>query len=119
MTWQPLSEEQLLDDINKAWKRMSPDQRRVWEWIKIDPEKWVEHSYGDEGGGFWVVALAGKQCLFYNDIEDGYNWSDYIRYGEIKDYWCNQDELEWAVQWFINGRIPARVGGPQPGSYKM
>jgi len=52
MTWKPLSEGQLLDDINNAWRRMSLDQRRVWEWIRIDPEKWVEHSYGDEGGGF-------------------------------------------------------------------
>jgi hypothetical protein len=113
----------LLQDINSAWQRMNLPQRRMWEQIKVDPKKWVQHPWGDAGGGFWVAAVIGNQCLFYNDIEEGWNWSDYDAYGEIRDYWCNQDELEIAVQHLLNRVGPEefpipRCGPPMPGAYK-
>jgi len=68
-----------------------------WQLIKIDPEKWTEKEFGNEGGGFWVVAICGKKIIWYNDIEDGFNISDYKIYGQIEGYYCNQEELSWAV----------------------
>jgi len=121
--WEPISEVELLDVINSACRRMNPAQHRLWEAIKIDPQKWSQHPWGDVGGGFWVAAIVGKECLFYNDIEDGWNWSVYEAYGEIRDYWCNQDELELAVQHIIDGigaegfSVPRR-GPPMPVEWK-
>ena len=120
--WKPISEVDLLDNINSAWRRMNPAQRRMWDVIKIDPCKWRQHPWGDAGGGFWVAALVGSQCLFYNDLEDGWNWSVYDTYGEIRDYWCNQDELELAIQYLLNGIGPdgfaiPRCGPPIPGEW--
>lgn len=37
-----------------------------------------------------------------NDIEDGFNISYYENYGEIADYHCNQDNLEWSVQYVLD-----------------
>ncbi len=102
MNWKPLSEVELWEDINQAFDRMSPEQQKVWEAIKICPEKWSESTYGKEGGGFWVVAIIGGSIIWYNDIEHGYNQSTYKIYGVINEYWCNQDELEWAVQSIID-----------------
>ncbi len=123
MTWQPLNEEKLWDFMNEAWDRMSIEQRRLWEVVRVLPQKWTLSPWGDQGGGFWVVGLIGNTVLWYNDIEDGFNRSRYSTYGKIDEYWCNQDELEWAVQFILNqirtGQPPAPgFGPPIPGEYK-
>lgn len=64
-----------------------------WEMIKIQPEKWTEKEYGEEGDGFWVVAIYGNRVLWYNDIEEGFNSSTYSEYGHIDEYACNQYSL--------------------------
>lgn len=53
---------------------------------------------GEEGGGFWVVAILGKSVIYYNDIEEGYNLSPFIKYGEIENYYCNQIELHEMIK---------------------
>jgi len=77
---------------------MSPPIFRLWEAIKITPEKWSEQAYGLEGEGFWVVAVIGNRAIWFNDIEDGFNCSSYKVPGKLAEYFCNQDELEIAVQ---------------------
>ncbi len=119
MEWEPISEAELWDDINDAFDRMSLEQRKIWEIIKIDPEKWQQDPWGNEGEGFWAVAILGNNIIWFNDIEDGYNQSTYSKYGIINEYWCNQDELEWAVQNVINMLkdgydSSTRLGPPQP-----
>lgn len=68
-----------------------------WNLIKIEPRKWQEKEYGDEAGGFWVVAIFGNEVIYYNDIEDGFNISEYETYGLIQQYHCSQSELNWVV----------------------
>ena len=80
---------------------MTPSQLRLWEAIRIDPEKWQQHPYGDTGNGFWAVALIGRTVIWYNDIEEGFNRSRYATYGQIEDYWCNQDELELTIEYLM------------------
>jgi hypothetical protein len=100
--WQPITETALLARVAQGKARMSPSQLRLWEAIRIDPEKWQQRPYGDPGGGFWAVAIVGRTVIWYNDIEDGFNRSRYFTYGTISDYWCNQDELELTVQYLMN-----------------
>lgn len=80
---------------------MSPSQLRLWEAIQIEPEKWQQEPYGDAGKGFWVVALIERTVIWYNDIEEGFNRSHYLAYGQIGDYWCNQDELELTIEYLM------------------
>lgn len=98
MDWQPISETELWEKISSAEGRMSPPIFRLWEAIKITPEKWSEQAYGLEGEGFWVVAVIGNRAIWFNDIEDGFNCSSYKVPGKLAEYFCNQDELEIAVQ---------------------
>lgn len=102
MDWKPISESSLWDLINEAEQRMDVRQVRFWELIRVPPQKWHEKSYGELGGGFWVVAIVGVTVIWYNDIEDGFNRSSYSQFGTIDEYWCNQDELEHAVQQVIH-----------------
>jgi len=119
MAWRSITEEELSDQINEAWKRMTIPQRNLWEVIRINPEKWKQEPWGSKGNGFWVVAIIGKTVVWYNDIEDGFNRSTYATYGEISEYWCNQDQLEWTVQHILNEigeGCPSggKLGPPEP-----
>ena len=121
--WKPISRTALLARIGQGQARMAPAERRFWEAIRIEPEKWQQHPYGDQGAGFWVVALVGRTVIWYNDIEEGFNRSRYSAYGAIDDYWCNQDELELTLRYLLNAleqgsdlvrhvKRPAKVPSP-------
>ncbi|WP_421780833.1 hypothetical protein [Kiloniella litopenaei] len=94
---QPTSEAKIWDLINSAEEKLSSKEARLWETIKIIPQKWQEKSYGQAGGGFWVVAIYGTSILWYNDIEHGFNISQYKTYGTIEEYYCEQAKLEDVV----------------------
>ena len=122
MDWTPISEVSLWDKINAAENRMNSQLAKLWDAVRFTPEKWSEKSYGDLGGGFWVVAIIGKTVIWYNDIEEGFNRSRYLDFGTIAEYWCNQDELEEALQQVLNvietGRdSEGRRGPPIAGEF--
>lgn len=121
MDWTPISETAIWDKVIQAELRMNLEQSRLWEAVKITPSKWQQSPWGSDGGGFWVVGLIGNQVIWFNDIEDGFNISQYKNYGQIEDYWCNQDELEWTIQSVLNsiqkGYPIAKCGPPNAGEY--
>ena len=84
-------------NILKCELELKGELLNFWNLIKIEPQKWQEKEYGEEGGGFWVVAIFGNEVIYYNDIEEGFNVSPYEIYGHIKEYWCNQSELNWTI----------------------
>src|ERR1700730_6100450 len=83
MDWEPISKLVLQTRIDQGFARMTPSQQRFWNAIRIDPQKWRQHPHGDQGGGFWVVAVIGRTVVWYNDIEDGFNRSNYSAHGVI------------------------------------
>ena len=95
--WAPIRLRELRRRIAQGESRMTGADRRLWNAMRIEPQKWRQHPYGDAGGGFWVVALIGRTVLWYNDIEDGFNRSCFTEYGTIDDYWRNTDELDTTV----------------------
>jgi hypothetical protein len=96
-TWTPITIEEVYDKIHTTEKELNGDLLNFWELIKIYPEKWVEETHGKEGNGFWVVGLVGRKVIYYNDVEEGFNVSDYKTYGAIDNYFCNQDELAQTI----------------------
>jgi hypothetical protein len=102
MDWSPISETKIWDKINASFERMSPEQKKLWEVIKIIPEKWQQDPWGNAGKGFWAVAIIGNTVIWFNDIEDGFNRSTFNEYGKIGKYSCDQDDLEWTIQYVIN-----------------
>lgn len=99
--WKPISLEELHFEIQKTEPELKDGLLIFWEQIKIEPEKWQEPLYGNEGGGFWVVARFGEKVIWYNDIEEGFNISDYDTLGNILEYGAEQDELKWCLNKLI------------------
>jgi hypothetical protein len=100
--WKPIIIDKLEAVIEESELDMSKGCLRFWEYIKINPEKWNLSPEGDVGGGFWVVAVIGKTCIYYNDIEDGFNVSSYETFGRIDNYNCNQSDLLTSVDGLYN-----------------
>ena len=91
--WHPISKDDLNALIADGGIAGNAELRLFWELIRVTPEKWSLSPWGDEGGGFWVVAVLGSECIFYNDIEEGFNLSPYPAPGVIGEYGCSQAEL--------------------------
>jgi hypothetical protein len=87
--WTPITIEELFVQIVAGEKAMDVAILPMWQAIRIKPVKWQLHPWGDEGGGYWVVAIFGQHVLWFNDIEWGFNLSRYSVLGEIGEYCCN------------------------------
>ena len=83
--WTPILLNELNIEIQKTEKDLKGDIMEFWKSIKIEPEKWTEEEFGDEGGGFWAVAIFDNKVIWYNDIEDGFNISEFKKVGEINE----------------------------------
>jgi hypothetical protein len=97
MEWKPISLSELQNQIETTEVDLKGELANFWQLIKIEPTKWSEKEYGDEGNGFWVVAITKTKVVWYNDIEEGFNISDYDTHGQINGYYSNEDELRWAL----------------------
>ena len=76
----------LLSLIATGEAAMEPPALALWKWVRIRPVKWVLPPWGDRRrvlGG----AVVGQECVWYNDIEDGFNVSWFEAFGRIGDYW--------------------------------
>jgi hypothetical protein len=119
MTWRPTTLAELNNLIATGESEMSEEYTNIWNLVRITPVKWKEKPYGKRGGGFWAVGIYGAKVIWYNDIEEGFNISSYIKYGEIAEYWCNPDTLYQAIHRIAHAVHTGRdtgysYGPPQP-----
>lgn len=101
MTWSPISKRELLNKIYEGLVQMDQEQSVFWKQISVSPVKWQEAEMGNEGNGFWVVAIHNDKIIWYNDIEEGFNISFFNRKGTIGEYAAEQDELQFAIRKLI------------------
>jgi len=92
-SWQPIASDELRAQIDLSLSEAPEELHRLHQLVQIEPEKWALSPWGDEGGGFWVVAVFGRFVIWYNDIEEGFNVSPFKRWGVIEEYACEQLKL--------------------------
>ena len=107
MNWEPLSRTELDTLLSRDVSACTELQAALFARIAIAPAKWQLSPWGDEGGGFWAVAVMNDRVVWYNDIEDGFNVSRFEHHGTIPptEYWCNQDSLRHALH-RLTGNMP-------------
>jgi len=116
MIWTPISRDELEAILASEFDTCSADQQALFKELACPPVKWRQSPWGDLGGGFWVVAIRQGRVLWYNDIEHGFNVSRFTVPGTIpeNEYWCNQDELRWALPRLVGESTAMNLGPPQP-----
>ncbi|HVV48879.1 MAG TPA: hypothetical protein VHO06_04410 [Polyangia bacterium] len=115
MNWDSIGLKEIEHIIAEELANATPEEKALFSRIAIPPTKWQLSPWGDEGGGFWVVALMDDRVLWFNDIEDGFNVSRVVVAGQIPstEYWCNQDELPLAIR-ALAGESHGNFGPPRP-----
>jgi hypothetical protein len=69
---------------------------RFWDRVKIPPALWKQSQYPNENL-FWVVAVLGERCLYFNSVEEGWGWGKYKNWGTVEFYHYDQDEIHHAI----------------------
>ena len=71
-----LTETQIEDEIETAeLELVEPDGRasRLWERIKVPASLWTQSQYPFDSS-FWVIAILGGHCMYFNFVEGGWGW---------------------------------------------
>jgi hypothetical protein len=116
MTWKPLSRQELESLMEEGLAEAGDLLRTAWERIRVEPRKWLCSPWGDEGGGFWVVAEMGDQVVWFNDIEDGFNISAFTTPGVIDEYNCNQQSFGDFLRSLPEARVAEEFAQSAPTS---
>lgn len=59
-----------------------------------------------------IVARKGNEVIYWEDVEEGFNVAPIAEDGQILEHWCNQDELKYALDAWIDGRKRTPRLGP-------
>ena len=94
--WHPITREDLDALIAEQLRECSPELRSVFERYRVTPflapvqrNGAVERVY--------VVARRGEEVLYYEDVEEGFNFSLVPPKDGALEHWCNQDDLKHAL----------------------
>lgn len=114
MNWYPITFAELESMLSRDLADCSEEYQHLFKRARITPAKWRLTPWGDEGGGFWAVAVHENRVLWYNDIEEGFNVARFEVPGEIpnSEYCCNQDPLSYALP-RLQGDSGIQLGQPE------
>ncbi|MGO9641656.1 MAG: hypothetical protein ACLP1Y_10165 [Candidatus Acidiferrales bacterium] len=110
----PAAIEEVLAITNADLARCDPEQVATFRKYSVEPYLAPIVRYG-EREQVVVVARKGERVIYWEDIEEGFNESAVAPDGQILEHCCNQDELAWALNSWIDGREkPQRFGPARP-----
>ena len=108
-TWTPISLDELEALIQVELNECSDELRGVFTKFRVPAYLAPLERYGKLGEVF-VVARRGDEVLYYEDVEEGFNFSPVDLNGRVLEHWCNQDELRFAlVHWLSAPEEDARA----------
>ncbi len=87
-------------DIAESLAQLQPGETgaiALWELMQIDPAPWAQQQYCDSGT-FWVSAVIGNRCLYFNDVEEGWGWGRFSQWGRVDGYHEDQQEVHYLVR---------------------
>lgn len=94
-----LTATQLEDEIKAAEHELVEPSGRamlLWERIMVPASLWTSAQYTIDST-FWVIAIIGNRCLYFNFVEGGWGWGQYHEWGRIDNYHWQQDEIHHVV----------------------
>ncbi len=114
--WQPATIENIKLIVATGLSACDAEQRAAFERYRVEPFRAPIVRYG-ETGTVVVVARNGNEVMYYEDVEEGFNVSPIAPEGLILEHWCNQDELPFALNAWIEGRFYCRLGPANPVAF--
>ena len=96
-TWEPISASELEQLVAHQLQECPPGLAAVFEAHRVPPFRAPIKRNGRTEAVF-VVAQRGAEVMYFEDVEDGFNFSPISPGGEILEHRCNQDELKYALR---------------------
>jgi len=112
--WQPATVDEVQNIVNRDLAECDAEQTATFEKYAVGPylASIVRHGRKET---VVVVARKGNEVIYWEDVEDGFNISPIDAEGQLLEHWCNQDELAFALNAWIEGRErPGRFGPATP-----
>lgn len=112
--WRPATVDEVNEIVASDLKACDSEQLAAFKKFRVQPFVAPIMRYGNMESVV-VVAGNGDQVIYYEDVEDGFNVSPLNPEGQVLEHWCNQDELRFALNAWINGRgLTGRFGPAVP-----
>ena len=112
--WRPATVEEVKQIVHRDLKACDDAQLAAFEKYSVEPYLAPIVRYGC-AENVVVVARKGNEVIYWEDVEDGFNISPISAEGRVLEHWCNQDELAFALNAWIDGRgLGGRFGPVVP-----
>lgn len=111
--WRPIEREELEQIIREDLAACTPEQQAVFERYRVPLRKAPIERYGKLEYVF-IVAQRGNEVMYFEDIDEGFNFSPIDAEGKILQHWCNQDELTHALWHWMGRPQEDRLGPAEP-----
>jgi hypothetical protein len=95
--WNPITRKELTTLLASEEARLDEESANLFKQIRVIPYAVPIHR-GSKIESVFVVAKKGQNILFYEDVEEGFEWSSLNSSGQIESYFCNQWELSLALK---------------------
>ena len=95
-TWKPITKDELNIIVKEQLSSCAPDQKSIFIKYRVPLKQHGIKRY-DKNEHVFVVAIKNNEALYYEDVEEGFNFSPIGNDGTIKEHWCNQNELNIAL----------------------
>jgi hypothetical protein len=100
-TWRPITAAELDELIASQLLGCEPSIAAVFESYKVAPFAAPIERNGRIESVF-VVARKDNEVMYYEDVEEGFNFSPISPDGRILEHWCNQDDLGIALRRWLD-----------------
>jgi len=108
--WQPATVREVKDIVERDLRTCDAEQAATFKKYAVEPYLAPIIRYG-KPESVVVVARKEDEVIYWEDVEDGFNVSPVDSNGRILEHWCNQDELAFAVNAWVEDRgLPGRFG---------
>jgi len=114
MKWRPATVEEVKKIVQDGLAECDDEQLVAFKSYAVEPYVAPILRYGAMEIAI-VVARRGDEVIYWEDVEGGFNLSPVGTDERILEHWCNQDELRFALNAWIEGRArTVRLGPAKP-----
>jgi hypothetical protein len=114
MEWHPATVDEVKKIVREDLAECDEEQILAFKKYAVEPYVAPILRYGQMENAV-VVACRGDEVIYWEDVEEGFNLSGISPEGRILEHWCNQDELRFALNAWIDGRTrTVRLGPATP-----
>jgi hypothetical protein len=100
--WKPATKDEVEAIIAADLRECTAAQRETWKRYCVPLRSAPIERYGKSEHVF-IVAQRGNEVLYWEDVEEGFNFSELGPNGEILEHSCNQDGLQYALNKWTKG----------------